>query len=318
MKTQSLKIASFISLALLSLSMAQFGQTAAFSSPTGVAQITYGPYWPIGSEISATSITSSSISITWSPASDNTASVVYYVYVNGMFAETGPISGRLFGMQNLSPNATYTFEIIPGDTSGNMGPGLFATFSTSPTVCSGRPACLLYKFWISGTPYPGGPIMAIGNFTDDGPSILSVQSMTMTSDFAGSNSINYSQVILPIGLSSVRSLRFILPDHESLGPHQINYTFSWQYYDNSSAQWRPQLAPTVTSTLTVVNPPSSQGLGNPFTGFFDTLERILFQSQFAPYLLVLVLAYISAVSAACVLVIKSERRKVRPSGTGGI
>ncbi len=130
----------------------------------------------------AMQITSSSIYINWTQASDDSGTVNYKVYVNGGWDGMLHMANS-FGMQYLPPNSTYTFQIVAMDPSGNLATGPSATFTTAPQSCTGYQACLAFKAAYYGTPFPGGTVTFVGFFTNSGQTAIRVLIMNVTGDF---------------------------------------------------------------------------------------------------------------------------------------
>ncbi|UWX59155.1 endonuclease [Chryseobacterium oranimense] len=64
--------------------------------------------------------TSSTVSLSWTAATDNIGVTGYDVYANGVFKMT--VSGTTATVQGLTPSTTYTFYVIAKDASGNASP----------------------------------------------------------------------------------------------------------------------------------------------------------------------------------------------------
>src|SRR5438034_3483594 len=99
------------------------------------------PVWPAGSRVTALSITSSSIYISWTPATDDSGTVNYKVYEDGAWSGMYTMSTS-YGHQYLAPNTTITFQITAVDPSNNWSTGHPETFTTALAACQGYESCL--------------------------------------------------------------------------------------------------------------------------------------------------------------------------------
>ncbi len=91
------------------------------------------------SGLAVSGITSSSISLTWNPSTDNVGVASYNVYMNGNLKTT--VSSTSATISGLSSSTTYSFYIIAKDAAGNSSPnsstvsGTTAGAVTPPTNC---------------------------------------------------------------------------------------------------------------------------------------------------------------------------------------
>jgi len=264
------------------------------------------PVWPTGSKVIAMQITSSSIYINWTQASDDSGTVNYKVYVNGGWDGMLHMANS-FGMQGLPSNSTYTFQIVAMDPSGNLATGPSATFTTAPQSCTGYLACIVFKPAYYGTPFPGGTVTFVGFFTNSGQTAIKVLIMNLTGDF-GSYYVQGSD--LAIGQEVNKNISIVLPADESLGSHIVRFSVSWDYLYSVDGSWRPGPNLQSNSTLTVVSRPStpstSPGTTNPIlnpawlTGLLGTLGG---------YWPLVVGSYAILASAGSIAVIRRDRRK---------
>ncbi len=72
--------------------------------------------------LAANNVTANTISLTWTPATDNIGVMSYNIYVNGLLITT--INGSLSSatISGLAPNTSYTIYIIAKDAAGNTSP----------------------------------------------------------------------------------------------------------------------------------------------------------------------------------------------------
>jgi uncharacterized repeat protein (TIGR02543 family) len=72
------------------------------------------------SSLKTTSVTSSSVSLSWTASSDNVGVVVYQVYRDGMVVST--ITSPRATLTGLSMGTSYTFAVTALDAAGNVSP----------------------------------------------------------------------------------------------------------------------------------------------------------------------------------------------------
>ncbi|MNN09331.1 Chitinase A1 precursor [compost metagenome] len=70
--------------------------------------------------VTASSKTSSSVTLTWQPSTDNVGVVGYNVYRNG--AQAASVSGTTATIGGLAPATTYSFTVVARDAVGNVSP----------------------------------------------------------------------------------------------------------------------------------------------------------------------------------------------------
>jgi chitodextrinase len=81
-----------------------------------IGQDTTPPTAP--TNLSTTSVTSSSVALRWTAATDDVGVVVYQLYVNGVLSRTmTTLSATVTG---LSANTSYTFTVTALDAAGNI------------------------------------------------------------------------------------------------------------------------------------------------------------------------------------------------------
>jgi hypothetical protein len=85
---------------------------------TAAGSDTSAPTWPGGS-LTAGSVTSSSLKLTWSAAADNVGVTGYKVYQGNTLLGTVKSRVRTYNVSRLSANTTYTFSVQAGDAAGN-------------------------------------------------------------------------------------------------------------------------------------------------------------------------------------------------------
>ena len=78
------------------------------------------PIWPTGSAVTASAITSDSITLNWSVATDNTGVVLYRVNYKDVTDKVKYISqGRVTTISGLTPDKEFTFTLYARDAAGN-------------------------------------------------------------------------------------------------------------------------------------------------------------------------------------------------------
>jgi chitinase len=93
----------------------------------GVAADTSPPSTPTG--LSASSVTSTTAVLSWSPSTDNVAVVAYDIYYGSTLAGTSASNGAT--IQNLLPANTYTFTVKARDAVGNASSASAAVVVTT-------------------------------------------------------------------------------------------------------------------------------------------------------------------------------------------
>ena len=262
------------------------------------------PAWPSGSTITATSITTSSIYISWPPANDNTGFVNYKVYVNGGWDGMYHMATS-FGMQGLSANTTFTFLIVATDNFSNWSNGPSRSFTTSPLQCAGYAACLVSKSMNDPRSSPGGTLNVNDTVTNEGQLTIEVIGMMVSSDL-GTYSLTGAGFILRVGDITSRALTKPVLSNESVGAHSLTITISWQY--NSTGGWTQgnDFVQNSSFSVTKTSQPSTSGSNGVPLG---SLVAILLA-----YALPLAIVYLGLVGLAVGLVIRQSRRKKNPLG----
>jgi hypothetical protein len=122
----------FYSVATDDLGTRQATPTAAQATTT-VQDIT-APTWPTGSQLQASAVQATGLTLTWTAAQDDVAVTAYRVFQNSTLVATtdaAPLTAAVTGMQ---PATAYTFHVEAVDAAGNQS-------STGPavTVTTGAP-----------------------------------------------------------------------------------------------------------------------------------------------------------------------------------
>lgn len=103
-----------------------YGEVEDYTVSFGANNDTIAPSTPIN--VSTTSVTSSSVAISWSSSTDNVAVSHYNVY-NGSTMLSSP-NNTTYSVSGLNPNSNYTFYVEAEDASGNKSPKGNVSFST--------------------------------------------------------------------------------------------------------------------------------------------------------------------------------------------
>ncbi|SRR6266581_340250 len=275
--------------------------------PVSATTDTTPPVWPPGSRITALSITSSSIYISWTPATDDSGTVNYMVYENGVWNGTYTLSTS-FGTQGLAPDTTITFLIIAQDPSYNNSTGPSATFATGPATCQGYEARLSSLFTYTLTSTPGGAITVNGTLTNEGQDSIRITSITVAADQVVYSLTSRTQLLLRVGETGTRGLVIGVPQDETIGTHSIVLSVSWDY--NSTIEgWRQGNTLSQNRTFSVTSPPAPN---QPNLSGLASLIRGL-----AGYAYLFVGGYLAIASLGVALVIRNDRIKraalMRPS-----
>jgi chitodextrinase len=97
------------------------------------AEDTEAPGWIAGS-LTASGISQSGLTLSWSGASDNVGVTGYNVYQGATRLNAGPVAGNSYNVTSLSPNTEYTFTVQAADAAGNEstgGPSVTVTTTSS-------------------------------------------------------------------------------------------------------------------------------------------------------------------------------------------
>lgn len=71
--------------------------------------------------LAASNPTSSSVTLNWTPSTDNVGVASYDIYVNGVYHST--VTGTTAVVSGLQPSTTYSFYVLAKDLAGNVSPG---------------------------------------------------------------------------------------------------------------------------------------------------------------------------------------------------
>lgn len=109
-----------------------------FTTATADSQ---APAWPSGSSLTAGSITQSSLTLTWTAATDDVGVTQYQVFQNGnLIYATGDGNTLTHTVTGLAPSTEYTFQVWALDGGGNTAAGPNAAATTAAPTQAGTPA----------------------------------------------------------------------------------------------------------------------------------------------------------------------------------
>lgn len=77
------------------------------------------PTWGSGAQVVASQTSASSVTLTWTQATDNVMVLGYRIYEGGTLKATLPSTMQSFTVTGLTPGTTYTFKVEAGDEIGN-------------------------------------------------------------------------------------------------------------------------------------------------------------------------------------------------------
>lgn len=95
------------------------GANAAYLKITEAEEDTQAPIWSEAAQLQAVQTSSSSVGLSWPPASDPVGVAFYRIYMNGLELQTVTGSVYQYDVGGLTAGSSYTFKVEAGDTSGN-------------------------------------------------------------------------------------------------------------------------------------------------------------------------------------------------------
>jgi chitodextrinase len=128
----------------------------AINNPTNTIQlnvtITVPPLWATGSAMTASSLTSTSLILSWPAASSNIGIVSYRVIENGVLIATVSGSITSFLVSGLTPGSSYDFQIEAIDCNDNTSTTTLSLIETTPLP----------------PPWPTGSALTVSDVTSSG------------------------------------------------------------------------------------------------------------------------------------------------------
>ena len=216
------------------------------------AQPRFAPTWPAGSELTASDITPTTVTLNWTPA---IGAIKYRVYEYPV--PITDVSSTSFTMTGLRIGATYSFKVEAGDGWSNFttnGPGL-----TVRIIPPG--AYLGYVAFYFGSNYQGGSTLIVNNFTDLGQNAVRVTSVTMTGEL-GSFSLGGLPLYLNSGETRTANMTIQIPIQAKPGNRTVAIAVTWQYRSLTNSTWTDAPTISIAGYLPVQAsqpPPQSQG-----------------------------------------------------------
>jgi len=101
-------------------------------APTDATVDNSPPVWGADAILTPSSITGTSFTLTWPPATDDVGVTEYRIYRDGVLAKSLPSDARSTALIALDAGATYAIRIDAVDAAGNVGPGPKASVRTAP------------------------------------------------------------------------------------------------------------------------------------------------------------------------------------------
>jgi chitodextrinase len=90
------------------------------------------PLWPIDASLSAVESTATSITLSWTEATDNAGVAGYQIIENGQIVASVPGDETTVTVASLSPLTTYNFAVVASDSAGNSTDGGPTLQTTTP------------------------------------------------------------------------------------------------------------------------------------------------------------------------------------------
>ena len=165
------------------------------------------------------------------------------------------------------------------------------------------PTSLMYDLGYTGSPYPGGSIILVNNFTDLGIVPIRVSNISIYTDF-GSFKPTGTPFTLTPGHQTTLQLTTTIPQTISVGIHTVIASISWQY--SNSSLWVDQPTLSVTGHIAILQTPN-----NTLSSFFTRLtSRLLTQVPMVAG----ILAYLGLASIGTLVFARHDRtHRLRPT-----
>ncbi len=135
----------------------------------------------VATNLAVTGTTSTTVSLSWTAATDNSGIGSYDVYLGGIL--TSSVSGTTATISGLTPATTYSFYVIAKDFDGNVSPAstnIEGTTTTAPT--GGTATELFFSEYVEGS--SSNKALEIANFTGN-PVDLSIYSLKKQTNGGG-------------------------------------------------------------------------------------------------------------------------------------
>ena len=99
--------------------------------------------------LAVTGTTSSSVSLSWTAATDNTAVTAYEIYLDSVLKTT--VAGTTVTLFGLTPTTTYSFYVVAKDAAGNISPTSNTVNATTTATSNGTANELFFSEYIEGS-----------------------------------------------------------------------------------------------------------------------------------------------------------------------
>ncbi len=188
--------------------------SAGSASATSTVTVTPDTTPPsVPTNLSATSVSTSQIDLSWTASTDNVGVAGYRIYRNG--AQTGTTSGTSYSDVGLSPATKYTYTVAAYDAAGNVSaqstsasattgsaqsPVITSFTATSKSIIAGQATTLSWT--VTGNPSPSLSVSnGVGSVTgltsiSVSPAATTMYTLTATNS-AGSASANVTISVAP-------------------------------------------------------------------------------------------------------------------------
>ncbi len=153
-----------------------------FNGGTGDTQAPTAP-----TNLSVSSITQSSVSLSWTAASDNIGVSGYDIFIDASLLASTTANG--YNLTGLSSNNNYTFTIKAKDAAGNISAASNSVTATTPSGSGNSTTELLISEYVEGSSY--NKAIEIANFTGTAVD-LSVYTIKKQTNGTGSWSSGYA------------------------------------------------------------------------------------------------------------------------------
>lgn len=223
---------------------------------------TTAPSWPAGAALSTANVTKTSLTLSWTAATDDTAVTQYKVYKGTTLLTTLGGSVRTYDVTGLTAGTSYTFRVQAADAAGNAstdGPSVTVkTASDAPTWPAGTTATAGDVSETGATLRWGAATGAVASYRvyRDGTAIGTVpgttRSYAVTDLAAGTSYLFEVEAVGSTGAESTSgpSVRVRTPGYTQLDTQEITGTIWWddngdQVQDPSESLLDRQVDPDV-------------------------------------------------------------------------
>jgi chitodextrinase len=117
------------------------------------------PTWPSGSQLQASNIQLTSLTLTWTPAETSGGVASYWLFQDGRPLASVPATARTFTVSGLTPGTAYQFKVEAIDATGQQsttGPAVAVTTANLPPDIIVSYITALYRTVLKREPEPAG------------------------------------------------------------------------------------------------------------------------------------------------------------------